>query len=177
MAPDGERRARVALSFLAKPGDPVLGAALRTRTATELLALVTGADADGDALLAGQEEDAGLSRAIRRWWDRLGEIPSTARLAAWQDSGFRLIVPGDPEWPTQLDDLGDTRPLLLWLRGAAVLRLTCVNSVAIVGSRAATGYGQHVAIALAAVLAEKGVGVISGGAYATKTQLARTARR
>ena len=34
---DGERRARVALSFLAKPGDPVLGAALRTRTATEVL--------------------------------------------------------------------------------------------------------------------------------------------
>jgi hypothetical protein len=31
MAPDGERRARVALSFLAKPGDPALGAGLRTR--------------------------------------------------------------------------------------------------------------------------------------------------
>jgi DNA processing protein len=28
-------------------------------------------------------------------------------------------MPGDAEWPTQLDDLGDTRPLLLWLRGNA----------------------------------------------------------
>ncbi len=165
MAPDGERRARLALSFLAKPGDPVLGAALRTRTAAEVLALVTGADADGDALLAGEAEDAALGRAIPRWRDRLGEIPSMARLAAWQDSGFRPIVPGDGEWPTQLDDLGDARPLLLWLRGTADLRLTCVNSVAIVGSRAATGYGQHVAIELAAALAEKGVGIISGGAY------------
>jgi hypothetical protein len=36
MSDDGERRARMALSFLAKPGDPVLGAALRTRTAAEL---------------------------------------------------------------------------------------------------------------------------------------------
>jgi DNA processing protein len=53
----------------------------------------------------------------------------------------------------------------------ADLRLTCVNSVGIVGSRAATGYGQHVAIELAAVLAENGVGVISGGAYGTKSQL------
>jgi hypothetical protein len=53
MSADGEGRARVALSFLAKPGDPVLGAALRTRTASEVLALVTGADADGAALLAG----------------------------------------------------------------------------------------------------------------------------
>jgi DNA processing protein len=171
MRPDGERRARVALSFLAKPGDPVLGAALRTRTASELLALITGADAEGEALLATEAEDVALQRAVPRWRDRLGEIPSTARLTAWQDSGLRIIVPGDAEWPTQLDDLGDTRPLLLWLRGAADLRLTCINSVAIVGSRAATGYGQHVAIELSAVLAEKGIGVISGGAYATKYQL------
>jgi DNA processing protein len=165
MGPDSERRARVALSFLAKPGDPVLGAALRSRTAGELLALVTGADADGEALLAGDAEDVVLQRAVPRWRDRIGEVPSTARMAAWLDSGLRLVMPGDAEWPTQLDDLGDTRPLLLWLRGTADLRLTCVNSVAIVGSRAATGYGQHVAIELAATLAEKRVGIVSGGAY------------
>ena len=41
MSPDGERLARVALSFLAQPGDPVLGAALRTRTAAEVLDLDT----------------------------------------------------------------------------------------------------------------------------------------
>lgn len=39
------------------------------------------------------------------------------------------------------------------------------------------GYGQHVAIELAAVLAERGVATISGGAYATKAQPAGTARR
>jgi DNA processing protein len=164
MSPDGERRARVALSFLAKPGDPVLGAALRTRTAAELLAAVTGADADGLAVLTGQADDLALRRAIARRLVRLGEIPSTARLAAWQHGGLRVIVPGDAEWPTQLDDLGDARPLLLWLRGSADLRLTCVNSVSIVGSRAATGYGNHVAIELAAALAEHRVGVVSGGA-------------
>jgi DNA processing protein len=165
MSPDGERRARVALSFLAKPGDPVLGAALRTRTAAAVLALVTGADADGEALLAGEQADTALGRAIQRWRDRLGELPTTARLAAWSESGLRLIVPGDAEWPTQLDDLGDTRPIVLWLQGTADLRLTCVNSVAIVGARAATGYGNHVAVEMAAVLAEHGFGVVSGGAY------------
>jgi DNA processing protein len=168
MASDGDRRARVALSFLARPGDPVLGAALRTRTASELRAPDTGADADGDALLAGDVENVALHRAVQRWRDRLGEIPSTARLAAWQESGLRLIVPGDAEWPTQLDDLGDARPLVLWLRGAADLRLTCVSSVAVVGARAATGYGNHVAVEMAAVLAEHRVGVVSGGAYSTK---------
>jgi DNA processing protein len=165
MSPDGERRARVALSFLAKPGDPVLGTALRTRTASELLALVTGADADGGALLAGQSEDAGLSRVLPRWRERLSEIPSPGRLAAWQEGGMRLIMPGDAEWPTQLDDLGDARPLLLWARGTADLRLTCVNSVSMVGSRAATGYGQHVAIEMAATLAEHGTATVSGGAF------------
>src|SRR5215471_7686949 len=123
MSADGERRARVALSFLAKPCDPVLGAALRTRTAAEVLALVTGADADGAALLAGAPGDAALHRALPRWRDRLGEIPGTGRLAAWQDSGLRLVMPGDAEWPTQLDDLGDARPLVLWVRGTADLRL------------------------------------------------------
>jgi DNA processing protein len=161
---DHERRARMALSFLATPGDPVLGAALRIRTATELLALVTGADADSGAVLAGQAEDPALERAMRRWRDRLGEVPSPATLAAWEYSGLRLVVPGDAGWPTQLDDLGDTRPLLLWLRGSADLRLACVNSVSIVGARAATGYGNHVAIEMAAALADRGVGVISGGA-------------
>jgi DNA processing protein len=165
MGPDSERRARVALSFLAQPGDPVLGKALRARTAGELLALVTGADADGHALLAGEAEDAGLARALPRWRERLSEIPATGRLAAWQDSGLRLIMPGDAEWPTQLDDLGDARPLLLWARGTADLRLTCVNSVSMVGSRAATGYGNHVAIEMAAALSEHGVGIVSGGAF------------
>jgi hypothetical protein len=75
MAPDGERRARVALSFLAKPGDPALGEALRTRTASEVLALVTGADADGEALLHGEAEDVALGRAVQRWRVRLCQIP------------------------------------------------------------------------------------------------------
>jgi DNA processing protein len=165
MSPDGERRARVALSFLAQPGDPVLGAALRTRTANGLLALVTGADVGGEAILAGEVEDAALARALPRWRERLSEIPSTGRLAAWRGSGLRVIQPGDAEWPTQLDDLGDTRPLQLWVRGTADIRLSCVNSVSIVGSRAATGYGNHVAIEMAAHLAERGVAVVSGGAY------------
>ncbi len=165
MSPDGERRARVALSFLAQPGDPVLGAALRSWTASELLALVTGADADGEATLTGRVLDPALGRAIGRWRVRLGEIPSTGRLAAWQDQGLQLVMPGDSEWPTQLDDLGDARPLVLWVRGDADLRLSCVQSVSIVGSRAATGYGNHVAIEMAATLAERGVAVVSGGAF------------
>jgi DNA processing protein len=165
MSPDAERRARVALSFLANPGDPVLGATLRRMSASEVLAATTGSDADGDALLADHPPGAALTRAIGRWRARLPDMPTTSMLAAWQEGGLRLIQPGDPEWPSQLDDLGDTRPLVLWARGSADLRLSCVNSVSIVGSRAASGYGNHVAIEMAAHLAERGVGVVSGGAF------------
>jgi DNA processing protein len=162
---DGERRARVALSFLAQPGDLVLGAALRTTTPADVLAAITGADEAGAAVLASQMPDAAMARALPQWRARLVEVPSTARLAAWQQTGLRVVIPGDAEWPTQLDDLGDARPLLLWLRGTADLRLTCIRSVSMVGSRAATGYGNHVAIEMAAALADHGVGVISGGAF------------
>lgn len=93
-ADSSERRARVLLSFLAQPGDAVLGAALRTMPATEVLAMTTGSDADGEAMLTGRVLDPALARAIARWRDRLGEVPSSGQLAAWRDSGLRLIVPG-----------------------------------------------------------------------------------
>jgi DNA processing protein len=169
-----DRRARVALSILADPGDLALGALLRATGPADILAAVSEGEADMDALAAEHSDVPGLRRALQRWHSRLGLLPTTARLAAWQDSGLRLILPGDSEWPPQLDDLGDARPLLLWARGADVA-LACANSVSVVGSRAATGYGQHVALELAAVLAEHGLVTVSGGAYGTETQLARTA--
>jgi len=165
MVSDGERRARVALSFLAQPGDPVLGAALERMSCGDLMGLVTGADGDGSVVLTGGPLEPALDRAICRWRERLGEVPSMARLAAWQQSGLRLVLPGDPEWPTQLDDLGTVRPLLLWLRGCGDLRLACASSVAMVGARAATGYGNHVAVEMAAGLAERDIGIVSGGAF------------
>jgi DNA processing protein len=162
--PAAERRARVALSFLAEPGDAVLGAALRSRSAAGILAAVTGADSSGQIALAAGPEDPALSAALRKWRGRLGLVPPVSRLAAWQQGGLRVVCPGDPEWPTQLDDLGDARPLLLWMRGSADLRYSCLRSVSIVGARAATGYGTHVGLELGAALAERGLSVISGGA-------------
>src|SRR6202043_3223568 len=96
---------------------------------------------------------------------RLGQIPSRARLSAWERSGLRLGCPGEPEWPAPPDDLGDARPVVLWVRGNADLRYVCLRSVSVVGSRAATAYGSHVCTEMAAALAERGWAVISGGAF------------
>jgi DNA processing protein len=166
-----ERLARIALSFLADPGDTVLGAALDELTAAQVLAATTGTDGAGEARLVAAVNDQALppdltlAKALRRWRARLTLLPSKAQLDAWQQDGLRLIVPGDPEFPTQLDDLGTARPVVLWLRGSADLRFSCMNSVAVVGARAATHYGQAVAVEFAASLAERGVTVLSGGAF------------
>ncbi|ASU82889.1 DNA-protecting protein DprA [Nocardiopsis gilva YIM 90087] len=100
-----------------------------------------------------------------RWRARAQGIDPDALLSASAEMGGRLVVPGDPEWPGRLDRLGQRRPYALWLRGVQDLRNACLRSVAMVGSRAATGYGLHVAADLACGLAERSWSVVSGGAY------------
>jgi DNA processing protein len=106
-----------------------------------------------------------MRRSMERWRVRLPELPSRDQVLAASSAGIRLICPGDPEWPSQLADLGDEQPYALWLRGNADLRFSCLRSVAIVGSRAATSYGNYVAADFAASVAARGLAVISGGAY------------
>ncbi len=88
-----------------------------------------------------------------------------ADLAAIAALGGRFVCPGDEEWPAQLEDLGDQRPIGLWLRGRPSLRVWALRSVAMVGARACDPYGTHVAAMLAADLAEAGWTVVSGAAY------------
>jgi DNA processing protein len=160
-----ERLARVALSFLADPGDPILGALLRTLGPADVLAAIFS-DSDPCCLLSAPGAAVpGTDRVLARWRSRLDRVPSQALLSAWERGGLRFICPGEPEWPTQLDDLGDARPIILWLRGTVDLRYACLRSVAVVGSRAATAYGSHVCTELAATLAEQGWSVVSGGAF------------
>src|SRR5207244_192388 len=79
--------------------------------------------------------------------------------------GGRLVCPGDAEWPSQLDDLGDRRPYALWVRGDQDLRFSCLRSVAIVGSRSATSYAVNVAAEIGGELAARKWTVVSGGAF------------
>jgi DNA processing protein len=110
-----------------------------------------------------------LTRA-RRDEDRAAD--DLARLARL---GGRLVTPDDSEWPT-LEFAGfagvDTRihpkgltPLALWVVGGLALPDVAARAAAIVGTRAATGYGEHVAGDLAAALCEHDAAVVSGGAY------------
>lgn len=154
-----DRLARLVLSKVFEPGDLRIADLVAELGAPGLLAAllqdqdVAGllADASG-RLAAAADAERDLERA-----DRLG--------ARW-------VVPGEAEWPTQVDDLEGAppsdqtgrAPLGLWVRGP--LRLDELPSpVAVVGSRSATSYGEDAAQELAAHLARAGSAVVSGAAF------------
>jgi DNA processing protein len=167
----GVRRARAWLSRAVEPGTidfwryvedvgPVEAVRrVRSGRAPERVRSLVGARAEQDATLAD------LTRAER--------------------CGARLVIPEDDEWPTlplhaltvamsaEPDDRKDQSdrtkapvpPMGLWVRGAQRLDELVDRSVAIVGSRASTAYGEHVAAELGHQLGERGWTVASGGAF------------
>ncbi len=117
----------------------------------------------------------GGTSKLADWAERLDSTDLEAIVERAARVGARYVCPGDAEWPDRLDDLSsvseataDRRggvPFGLWVRGAVGLADCCNQSVAIVGARAATAYGEHVAGDLAAECGHNGHAVVSGGAY------------
>lgn len=163
-APDREAYARAALTYLAEPGDRWLGRLVQASGAAAVLEAIRDGRVPGGARVPAPAGQA-LQAAVERWRVRLPGLPAPEQVLAFRQAGIRLITPQDPEWPAQLADLGAEQPYALWLRGNADLRFSCLRSVAVVGSRAATAYGSYVAAEFAASLAARGVAVVSGGAF------------
>ncbi|MCL1839184.1 MAG: DNA-processing protein DprA [Propionibacteriaceae bacterium] len=94
-------------------------------------------------------------------------------VAAAAQAGIRFVIPADDEWVDVVADLSRDvivhqlggMPFGLWVKGGGNLAQLCSKAVSIVGSRAASAYGEHVAGELAYELGQGGVSVISGGAY------------
>ncbi|SHJ58622.1 DNA processing protein [Nocardiopsis flavescens] len=167
---EDEVRALAALTAVAPPGDPWLGAVLGEHGAARVWAeLVAGAPpptvpGDGETVVDRER----VAQRWTRWHARAAGVDVDALLAASAAAGVRFVAPGDPEWPGRLEALdapGGRRSHGLWVRGRGDLRNLCLRSAAIVGSRAATSYGEHVAAEIAYDLAERSVTVVSGGAY------------
>ena len=163
---DQTRLARAALTWLTEPGDPALAELLDVCQPEEVLATIRTGHLPAQCRSAPTARQAQLDRALLRWRLRLPDLPRDDAITGMcQANGIRLTCPGDPEWPHQLDDLGDARPAALWARGAADLAAAAERSLTVIGSRAATGYGVHMAGELASHLAEYGWTIVSGGAY------------
>lgn len=165
---DDDRLARAAWTRLAEPGDVIAGAAITVLGATVALAHAL----DGAPLPPALPRHAGLpvsqaqlDAALERWVARRGSLAPERDVRTVERLGGRLVVPDDDEWPSRVDELGAAAPPALWAHGPLPVSATVARSVAVVGSRASTGYGEHMAGDLAAGLSERGIAVVSGGAF------------
>jgi DNA processing protein len=184
--PLAEGLSRIALACLVEPGNRELGQLVRARGVQDALDGVL----DGRAV-TGSLADAVASRLVA------ADVPLTVlgahavasrALETADRLGARIVTPADDEWPRQVEDLalisredGEREhrnvdpPLCFWVRGAAPLRETLEKSVAVVGSRAVSSYGQHVTREFSFGLARQGWTVVSGGAFGVDATAHRTA--
>lgn len=155
------RRARAYLSRVAEPPAPALSELISEAGPVRAARLVA----------AGQVPP----RVYAETAARRGDDRADADLCAVAALDARLVIPEDAEWPVeaftcfatptaQADDRWRA-PVALWVRGAGRLDELTERAVAVVGARAATGYGEHVAAEFSYELAEGGFAVISGAAF------------
>ncbi len=142
----------MALSFI--PG-------LGTKTCQQLIERFGSPQAVFAACARGGTPCTGISQKL------LGPLSSPAPFRERANSlykrletgGATALCPDDKEYPVFLKEIADP-PTVLYVQG----RVELLDSlcVAVVGSRAATGYGKRAAYSLAQGLAESGVTVVSG---------------
>jgi DNA processing protein len=165
------RRARAWLSRAAEPGSLVFWRFVEEAGPVEAMRLLRSglAPAAVQALVGVRaQQDASL--------------PDLRRA---ERCGARLVIPEDDEWPApalhaltvaattespsakEMTDrtVAPVPPVALWVRGPGRLAEVVDRSVALVGARASTSYGEHVAGDLAYRLGERGWSIVSGGAY------------
>lgn len=149
------------------------------------LLLDAGRDADeiarGVRARASWLGDLGPQTEARRSWDRAGQDLAEAAAA-----GARLITPESREWPRAEFDVAfgfaaagrsehvrsyqadAVPPHALWVRGTP-LNEAVAQSVAVVGTRAATRYGHEATRQIATGLATHRWAIVSGGALGIDT--------
>ena len=149
------------LSRVAEPPCPELAVLVKRLGPVEAANRIKSGDVDDDL--------------ARRTEARRGMDCAADDLELLARRGGRLLSADDDEWPflsftafagvNQKDRPQAHPPLALWVVGSARLADMAERAAAIVGTRACTAYGEHVAADLAAGLVERDVTVVSGGAY------------
>ncbi|WP_062134847.1 DNA-processing protein DprA [Demequina aestuarii] len=158
-------------SALAEPADDAAGwlvSTLGPDAAREWVDVAARDVVEATIMLAGSAPERTITdvvRASERWARRREGAQAAALRERAQRCGARVVVRDDPEWPVAVDSLGQGAPFALWVRGVEPLGGLFLRSVAIVGARSSTSYGDHVASTIAAHAADHGWSVVSGGAY------------
>lgn len=143
-----ERRARIALNKVSEPMDTRIASLVQER----------------GVVAAWEQVSGGHGRDQERYAARVADLDLDRALHAADRLGIRILVPGDLEWPTGLDELL-LPPLCLWVQGPADLARSAARSASVVGARLATSYGEAVAQEISYDLAARGFCIVSGGAF------------
>jgi DNA processing protein len=171
-----EAFARATWTGIIEPGDSVagfvtgiLGAAgalelLVERTPVDVwLSTLNGITAAFNTPQPMTEEE--LTASIERWTPRAKSAPALMAIRQAARYGAKLLTPASTLWPEGLADLGPAAPAALWVRGTDTALEALKTSIALVGARAATGYGEHISMEAASGLVDRGFAVVSGAAY------------
>lgn len=170
-------------SGLIEPGDEFAGFLRCSFGAVESLALVTKGKANHlrEAITSEGFQDEVTARfgdvekvirdSLERWGSRLEASCSLSQ----HNGNFQVITPRDSFWPAQLEDLGWAAPALLWVNGDPERVSNLEKSVAFVGSRSNSNYGEWVTAELVSKVGQRGYSIVSGGAYGIDGIAHRTA--
>lgn len=106
-----------------------------------------------------------LLEARERWRSRLSlDLVRNALYGIRKVKGT-VLTPLSGSWPSQLSDLGFHAPMALWLKGSEQSLQMLEQSIAVVGSRGSTSYGEFATDLMISSLVPKGLSIVSGGAY------------
>lgn len=147
-----EREARAILFSTIEGGHPSWSAEIFSQGALKVL----------ERLLAGGYD-------VIKYGALIASIKATTADQVFQEiesADGVLLMPGDPMWPSMVDDL-IAPPIALIAKGN--LAALSMQSLAIVGTRNPTNYGARIAGDFAAGFVDREWAIVSGGAYGIDT--------
>lgn len=181
-----EQFAALSWSIICEPGDGFAGKLIDTfgsaralslellkTPASEYVGLFADAGSDWLEMQEFGKFESILADSRQRWGSRmnssnvLGAIQKVSKLGGW------FVSPLSQLWPSNLDDLERHKPRGLW--GFGNSRSLETESIAFVGSRITSAYGEMVTSELAGSAVASGFSVVSGGAYGIDSMAHRVA--
>jgi len=170
--------ARAVWSLITEPGDGFAAALISTLgarvaleselnriTSKQYVRLINEAGFDDASGERFKNLDSLLGDARERWQPRLKLAAAEKMLSVARSCKAKLITPTSSLWPEQLEDLKLGTPHCIWLRGNSETMTFTKESMAIVGARQATSYGEWVTTEIVSAAAAENIAVVSGGAY------------
>lgn len=137
---------------------------VRDGSAGRLLVALEGAGYAEQASIRFGDLARVLDDSLQRWLPRLRDFDPTHLVSALTSGKQQWMHNEHENWPSRLADLGWGEPAMLWVSGSVGAVGELERSIAVVGSRSCTSYGEHVTNELVGALADSGYALVSGGA-------------